>query len=677
MRGIFSLVLHVAMSFSVILLSSMGLASSPTLPNLPANFCTGTSVSSVKNGKTTNYSTIQSAINNSKPQSAIAVPQGTWNELVTINNQSALTVFSPCSAQVYGFKISSSQNIVIEGFKIVGLPSGSNGIEISGAPNADNRINIVNNEITGIQSSYKGISVSPFDAHIQIVSNNIHNNLGDGIYYAPGTYNGSHLIQNNTIVNNGQNGIVIPGNLSIQISQNSINYNGQLAKNTANGYGIKVQSTTAKPSKKLALTNNKIIFNNGLAVTNSTRDISGTQGLSPQTVSGNTTTTGTEGAGVAALVDVTPPMVIVLTQGNLLTNQPQFNIQATITDESPVTVTISQNGIQVFSSNQYNLSYQATLQEGMNNFQIQAVDYFGNTSAPVLISNVKLDTTPPVLAQSTPVSGQTIYTNTLPYTLNISAMANEAISGATVDGQPMNLGFDQMTLSSSQIALSSAGTFSLSYSATDLAGNIGTLTTTGNLIFDNTPPQILLGIADGTATIQSSIALPITITDQSPTSTELDLDGVQLLTTPATQFTEPIQLPSDGVHTISVTSTDAAGNVSTQAISITLNSNPLVFTLLNPADGSSIVQGANIISFTTSTPLVSATVTSTQNNYTVLIFGPNQNSGQVNFEFNTPGSVAITIAVTDIYGRNLNQTIHVNVQVPTTGIWAYQECPAQ
>ncbi len=90
-------------------------------------------------------------------------------------------------------------------------------------------------------------------------------------------------------------------------------------------------------------------------------------------------------------VDSLSPTISVSTTGNITTQDPAFTISGEISDASEVTVKILQNDIEIYSSPEKIISYTATLNEGLNNFKIFAIDEAGHQSE-VLLSNVNFDT---------------------------------------------------------------------------------------------------------------------------------------------------------------------------------------------------------------------------------------------------------------------------------------------
>lgn len=147
-----------------------------------------------------NYTTIQSAIDNSSNGDAVFVYSGTYVENVQINKSISLTGEDKNLTSIQGSYINdvvnvSADYIIIQNFTIVqsgGPPSWYNaGIQINSNDN-----HIIN---CNICFNYVGIYINKFCSNNSIINNHIHNNELDGITTR---YKGNHIIISNNIINN-------------------------------------------------------------------------------------------------------------------------------------------------------------------------------------------------------------------------------------------------------------------------------------------------------------------------------------------------------------------------------------------------------------------------------------------------------------------------------------------
>jgi len=178
-------------------------------------------------------------------------------------------------------------------------------------------------------------------------------------------------------------------------------------------------------------------------------------------------------------IDRTAPIINLSSQDNILTNQNIYSLNAIISDLSPVSLQIFQNGQLVYSTELVQVSYDATLQEGVNSFLIKATDAAGNITQKNL-SSIILDTIPPALSITTPP--EDLITNDK--SLIISGSANEMLSSISLNSNSLNLAPDKLKFDGT-FELSNYGQYELSFSATDLAGNSSSII---KKVTRNSPP---------------------------------------------------------------------------------------------------------------------------------------------------------------------------------------------
>jgi hypothetical protein len=166
-----------------------------------------------------------------------------------------------------------------------------------------------------------------------------------------------------------------------------------------------------------------------------------------------------------------------------------------------------------------------------------ATDAANNTSTETRTVNVVVpDTTPPVIT----VLGDN------PATVNVGDTYNDA--GATAEDDVDGL---VVVNPSGSVDTSTAGTYTITYTATDAANNIATETRTVNVVAaeDTTAPVITLGGVNPT-----TVTWGDSYTDAGATATD-DVDGVVNVSSSGSVNTALV-----GSYTITYTATDAASN---------------------------------------------------------------------------------------------------------------------
>lgn len=174
---------------------------------------------------------------------------------------------------------------------------------------------------------------------------------------------------------------------------------------------------------------------------------------------------------VSFRVDRTSPVISLGVQDHLLTRNANFEIPILVTDRSPTIVSVVHNGTNIFQGQVISQPVVAHLREGLNIFEITAVDAAGNEAAPISLYEIVLDSTPPVLSQLVPQSGQLL--NSL--SISVSGASNESLLSAKVNGSDLVLSEDKKHFSGIYTA-QVEGPLTLHWEAVDLAGNIASTT---------------------------------------------------------------------------------------------------------------------------------------------------------------------------------------------------------
>ena len=176
-------------------------------------------------------------------------------------------------------------------------------------------------------------------------------------------------------------------------------------------------------------------------------------------------------------------------------------------------------------------------------------DAAGNVATPVVVtvnvSEVVTDTTPPVITVSGSASTTIAFGATVP-----------TFTSSTDDGSTIDIGGDTVNNNL-------AGSYTITYNATDTAGNVATQVTRTVVVeayVDTTPPVITL------SPTQTSYYVLQDGTFNVPVGTSTDNEDVTQTITP----TGTVDTATLGTYTLTYSDSDAAGNVATPVI-VTVN----------------------------------------------------------------------------------------------------------
>ncbi len=209
-------------------------------------------------------------------------------------------------------------------------------------------------------------------------------------------------------------------------------------------------------------------------------------------------------------------------------------------------------------------------------------DLAGNSVADVF--EYTMDTTAPSISLGSPSNNSVI----LPGTTLVMGISDTHTFNATWDNG------------------SGANAFSIAYNisttgwpdatvdvlvvAVDIAGNIGSRVY--RFTFDSITPSVTLNSPSNGSVIQAGTTLDFTVTDAHLVSATWDTgSGTSSLPSPYDISTSGW---SDGVTTVWVNATDAAGNVAVDTFEFTLDSTAPVITLASPANDSTVQPGTTV-----------------------------------------------------------------------------------
>ncbi len=277
-------------------------------------------------------------------------------------------------------------------------------------------------------------------------------------------------------------------------------------------------------------------------------------------------------------VDKTAPLIAVETTLPSTTNQRVVKVQGAIADSGMFTLgevggSVLVNGQRAdlfprvpataFASIGVNselaFDIDVTLAEGQNSIVIYAEDAAGNRSTQTVTLETSLDSIAPVtVATHTPAPNGAGWNNTA---ATLQLVANDSGSGVqdvrySIDGGAIAT----IAGSSASISLTADGQYTVSYSATDKAGNAEGAKTAAVWI-DTTAPAIAFS-GDGTYTVDQKVTITCTATD--------NLSGIAGAPCAAPLVAKDAWQLALGTTTYSVTATDAADNSRTAAATVTV-----------------------------------------------------------------------------------------------------------
>jgi hypothetical protein len=276
---------------------------------------------------------------------------------------------------------------------------------------------------------------------------------------------------------------------------------------------------------------------------------------------------GTDSTSDELVIDLTAPTVTV---NSLTTRVLSPALSGTINDAT-ATIVVTVDGTDYDAVNNGDGTWSlaageiAELTAGTYNVTVTATDTFSNVGTDATTNELVIDLTAPTVAINA------LKTDAVSPRLTGTVNDNTAAISVTVNGHSYtatNNGDGTWTLAAGTIANLAAGTYSVTVTATDTAGNVGTDATANELTVDLTAPTVAI---TPLTTSVASPALAGTINDNTATivvrvnghnyTAVNDGDGTWSL---ASGVIDP--LPT-GTYSVTVRATDEAGNVGVDATS--------------------------------------------------------------------------------------------------------------
>jgi large repetitive protein len=289
------------------------------------------------------------------------------------------------------------------------------------------------------------------------------------------------------------------------------------------------------------------------------------------TATGSAGQVGNDTTSNELVVDTVPPTVTV----NALTTA----------DTTPtITGTVSDGALQVAVNNRSytvgdgNLSVNGTawtlaipaahaLTAGTYNVTASATDAAGNTGNDATTNELVVDTVAPTVTVSSLITADT--------TPTITGTVSDGTLRVTVNSRTYTAGDGNLTVTGTAWSLTvpaahalTAGTYNVTASATDAAGNTGNDATTNELVIDTVAPTVTVSsliTADTTPTITGTVSdgtLRVTVNSRTYTAG----DGNLTVTGTAWSLTVPAaHALTAGTYNVTASATDAAGNTGNDA----------------------------------------------------------------------------------------------------------------
>jgi len=140
------------------------------------------------------------------------------------------------------------------------------------------------------------------------------------------------------------------------------------------------------------------------------------------------------------------------------------------------------------------------------------------------------------------------------------------------------------------------GAYTIEVAAYDRAGNKNSTEIT--LVIDNTKPMISITSPKDQTFVKGFLTVNFSVFDANPLSVYYSIDdGPQISITNKTSFVINTFLLADGMHKITITALDRAGNIAAESITIMVDNTPPTASINSPIDGSHL-KGISLINVT-------------------------------------------------------------------------------
>lgn len=271
------------------------------------------------------------------------------------------------------------------------------------------------------------------------------------------------------------------------------------------------------------------------------------------------------------------PLAETFTQGTPITTAPVVSISSpasgtTTSSATPIvgysvsdgsTVTVTLDGAVI---NKTSGQLLGPLEEGLHTLAI----FSSTTGTTPVVSNFKVDLTPPVVTIVSPVTG--ISKNNIPF-LNYTASEGSVV--VNIDG------FEVVKASGDILDILSDGSHTIEVRATDAGGNVGFQIV--SLTIDTISPVLSVSTLPDQSSTKNKI-LNVAGTVQDANLAEVMINGQPVSLTDGT-FSTAVSL-NVGANVITVLALDLAGNLRTDTRTVFYDNTGPVIAVIHPVDGS-------------------------------------------------------------------------------------------
>jgi len=216
------------------------------------------------------------------------------------------------------------------------------------------------------------------------------------------------------------------------------------------------------------------------------------------------------------------------------------------------------------------------------------------------------DTTAPTVSISAPtnaatVAGTVAVQGTATDNVGVTKIEldMDGVAVATVTSSPFSFSWSSATVSNAL--------HTLTINAYDAANNVGSASVTVNVanpVADTTPPTVSISAPTNSASVSGTVSVQGTAADNvGVTKIELDVDGAVVTTTTTSPFSFSWNTASkaNGSHTLTVKAYDAANNVGSASVTVTINNQavvqdtiPPVVSITKPVAGTVVTRSVSI-----------------------------------------------------------------------------------
>jgi hypothetical protein len=360
--------------------------------------------------------------------------------------------------------------------------------------------------------------------------------------------------------------------------------------------------------------------------------------------------------------DQNPPVLLADVESNSITNNPTINL--TVNDSSNTNTEVYKNSQLLFSTTEKNFTLSLT--EGLNSFTLKSTDSAGNVAADFLLTNIRLDTTAPVLSHSL---APDYIVAALPTSINFNIYTNESLSSLTINSQLVSLEATGHFYSYQHNVLQT-GPLVFNVTAQDLAGNTLNLQLQTTITVDNIAP--IINAEAPLVVITDNYLLSVNVVEESNVSTYIKIDSEVIGPFTQKDFSYLIEFTGDGTKNIEITSTDSAGNVAVKNLKITRNTGPLIGQVLSPLPNTSV--NSRLVNFVISAnkPISQIKINSVAYNYSGLKL-----TEIATFQFFEDGRHIPNIEITDVFGGIYTSSLRFEIKTNSVVAWNYLECAAE